>query len=290
MAKEDFFKRYIDVVELLRRKSVSSNDLQNYLNQNLKISLRTFQRDKGEIERLYGIEIAFNKKEGLYKINEELSDGSFDRLTESFHITQALNKSNEVSKIILLEQRKSKGMENMHGLLHAIHNRLVINFLHESYWNYDIKKRKCVPIAIKEAQHRWYLIAFDIDKKEFRNYGLDRISDLVISTGKHTVPEFNIKEYYKNAFGIDAQGEPYKVILKIANYQKKFLNSLPLHHSQKIVEENETHFKLEFFIQLSHDFKTEILKLGSFCEVLEPIHFRNEVIEEINRLKNIYKK
>lgn len=224
----------------------------------------------------------------MYQINEELSDGSFDRIVESFHITQALNKSNEVSKIIILEQRKSKGMENMHGLLHAIQNKFVINFLHESYWNFDVKKRKCVPIAIKEAQHRWYLIAFDIDKKEFRNYGLDRISDLEISTGKHSVPEFNVKEYYKNAFGIDAQGEPYKVILKIANYQKKFLNSLPLHHSQKIVEENETHFKLEFFIQLSHDFKTEILKLGSLCEVLEPKQLRKEIKEEINKISRLY--
>lgn len=70
MAKEDFFKRYIDVVELLRRKSVSSSELQNYLNQKLKISLRTFQRDKGEIENLYGIKIEYSKKRGCTKLTK----------------------------------------------------------------------------------------------------------------------------------------------------------------------------------------------------------------------------
>lgn len=49
-------------------------------------------------------------------------------------------------------------------------------------------------------------------------------------------------------------------------------------------------FTIELFMYLIFDFKTEFLKLGSLCEVIEPINFRKEMIEEINKLKLNYKK
>ncbi len=289
MAKKEYLQRYILIVELLRRKSVSFLEIQEYLFDNeIDISQRTFQRDKEEIESLWGIEIKFNKKEGNYEIKEELSDGKFDRIAESFTMANALNQSETFSKYIFLEQRKPKGTEYFNGILHAIQNNLIITFQLNSYWA-EATQRRCVPKAIKEAQNRWYLIGYDLDRNDFRNYGLDRISNFTVTASKKQTPNINVKEYYKNAFGIETQGQPYKVILKLDNAQKKYLQSLPFHHSQKIVEEKENYFIIELFLHLNFDFRMEILKLGSLCEVIEPIHFRNEMIEEINKLKNIYK-
>lgn len=289
MAKKEYLQRYILIVELLRRKSVSFLEIQEYLFDNeIDISQRTFQRDKEEIESLWGIEIKFNKKEGNYEIKEELSDGKFDRIAESFTIANALNQSETFSKYIFLEQRKPKGTEYFNGILHAIQNNLIITFQLNSYWA-EATQRRCVPKAIKEAQNRWYLIGYDLDRNDFRNYGLDRISNFTVTASKKQTPNINVKEYYKNAFGIETQGQPYKVILKLDNAQKKYLQSLPFHHSQKIVKEKENYFIIELFLHLNFDFRMEILKLGSLCEVIEPTHFRNEMIEEKNKLKNIYK-
>ena len=237
MAKKEYLQRYILIVELLRRKSVSFLEIQEYLFDNeIDISQRTFQRDKEEIESLWGIEIKFNKKEGNYEIKEELSDGKFDRIAESFTMANALNQSETFSKYIFLEQRKPKGTEYFNGILHAIQNNLIITFQLNSYWA-EATQRRCVPKAIKEAQNRWYLIGYDLDRNDFRNYGLDRISNFTVTASKKQTPNINVKEYYKNAFGIETQGQPYKVILKLDNAQKKYLQSLPFHHSQKIVEE-----------------------------------------------------
>lgn len=289
MAKKEYLQRYILIVELLRRKSVSFLEIQEYLFDNeIDISQRTFQRDKEEIESLWGIEIKFNKKEGVYEIREEQSDGKFDRIAESFTIANALNQSETFSKYIFLEQRKPKGTEYFNGILHAIQNNLVITFQLNSFWA-EPTQRRCVPKAIKEAQNRWYLIGYDLDREDFRNYGLDRITNFEITSSKKATPNININDEYKNAFGIETQGQPHKVILKLHNAQKKYLQSLPLHHSQRILEENENYFIIELFLHLNFDFRMEILKLGSLCEVIEPIHFRNEMIEEINKLKNIYK-
>jgi predicted DNA-binding transcriptional regulator YafY len=114
-------------------------------------------------------------------------------------------------------------------------------------------------------------------------------SNFRVIASKKLTPSININEYYKNAFGIETQGQPYMVILKLDNAQKKYLQSLPLHHSQKIVEEKENYFIIELFLHLNFDFRMEILKLGSLCEVLEPKQLRAEIKEVINRMYKVYK-
>lgn len=290
MAKKEYLQRYILIVELLRRKSVSFLEIQEYLFDNeIDISQRTFQRDKEEIESLWGIEIKFNKKEGNYEIKEELSDGKFDRIAESFTIANALNQSETFSKYIFLEQRKPKGTEYFNGILHAIQNNLIITFQLNSYWA-EATQRRCVPKDIKEAQNRWYLIGYDLDRNDFRNYGLDRISNFTVTASKKQTPNINVKEYYKNAFGIETYAEPTTILLEFDNSQKEYIKSLPFHHSQEIIEEKKETFLVKLFLHPTNDFKMEILRFGKWCEVLEPKSFRDEVKQIINEMNLKYSK
>ena len=289
MAKKEYLQRYILIVELLRRKSVSFLEIQEYLFDNeIDISQRTFQRDKEEIESLWGIEIKFNKKDGNYEIKEELSDGKFDRIAESFTITNALNQSETFSKYIFLEQRKPKGTEYFNGILHAIQNNLIITFQLNSYWA-EATQRRCVPKAIKEAQNRWYLIGYDLDREDFRNYGLDRITNFEITSSKKATPNININDEYKNAFGIETYGEPTTILIKFENSQKEYIKSLPFHASQKIVEEKNKSFIIELFIHPTFDFRMELLKYGDQCEVLEPKKLRDEMKAIVVNLSKMYK-
>jgi len=289
MAKKEYLQRYILIVELLRRKSVSFLEIQEYLFDNeIDISQRTFQRDKEEIESLWGIEIKFNKKDGNYEIKEELSDGKFDRIAESFTIANALNQSETFSKYIFLEQRKPKGTEYFNGILHAIQNNLIITFQLNSYWA-EATQRRCVPKAIKEAQNRWYLIGYDLDREDFRNYGLDRITNFEITSSKKATPNININDEYKNAFGIETYGEPTTILIEFENSQKEYIKSLPFHPSQKIMEENEKSFMTELFMLPTYDFRMELLKYGDQCEVVEPKKLRDEMKAIVVNLSKMYK-
>lgn len=289
MAKKEYLQRYILIVELLRRKSVSFLEIQEYLFDNeIDISQRTFQRDKEEIESLWGIEIKFNKKDGNYEIKEELSDGKFDRIAESFTIANALNQSETFSKYIFLEQRKPKGTEYFNGILHAIQNNLIITFQLNSYWA-EATQRRCVPKAIKEAHNRWYLIGYDLDREDFRNYGLDRITNFEITSSKKATPNININDEYKNAFGIETYGEPTIILIEFENSQKEYIKSLPFHPSQKIMEENEKSFITELFMLPTYDFRMELLKYGDQCEVLEPKMLRDEMKAIVVNLSKMYK-
>lgn len=297
MAKIDSFKRWLLLINKLKKNPSSFKDLRNYLiNQEeisgyrLEISQRTFQRDIKDIENYFGIEINFNRNKNLYEIFDGYNDVSVDRIIEAFNIATALKISEKVAENIYIEKRKSKGTEYFHGILHAAKNNLEVSFEHESFWNDDIKKRKCVPIAIKEAQHRWYLIGFDTEVMEIRNYGLDRISNFEILPKRIEILKINVEDYYKNAFGIETYSKAQKIVLEFENSQKKYLMTLPFHPTQRIVKENKDTFIVELFMHPTYDFIMEILRFGNWCEVIEPITYREQIKDIVKKMNKKYGK
>ncbi len=295
MAKIDSYKRWLLIIQKIKKNPSSFDEIKAFLKSEeeilgykFDISIRTFQRDLTAIESYYGIEIKFNKRSAVYEIIEEENNKDYGRIIEAFEIMSALNTSKKMANYIFLENRQPIGSQHFHGIIHAIRNKLEVIFSHENYWEGTIKKRNCVPIAIKEAQNRWYLIGFDLEKKEIRNYGLDRISELEITKNKKDNPKLDVENFYKNAFGIETYFKAEKIILEIENSQKKYVKTLPLHTSQKIVAENENTFLLELFMHPTYDFKMELLRLGSWCKIIEPIWYRNEMKEIITKMNKKY--
>lgn len=293
MAKHDVIKRQFLIVEYLRKKPATFRQINDFLlnKQNeteydLVISQRTFQRDCDEILKLWGVEIAFDKRENYYEIVNDENDLYFDRIMEAFDTVAVLQKAKTVCNYLYLENRKSKGTEYFNGIIHAIQNQLVVTFQLNSYWK-PASFRRCVPKAIKESQNRYYLIAYDLDKNDFRNYGLDRISNFVITSEKQKTPDINVEEFYQHAFGIECYHDPEKIVLEFVNDQKQYLKSLPLHTSQKIIQENKETFTVELFMHPTNDFVMEIMRYGAICEVKSPDFLTNRIKHEVRLLQEI---
>lgn len=294
MAKVDFIERHLIIIDLLSNKPRNFNQIRSHLlrceniaSYQLDISQKTFKRDCHDILRLWGVEIQYNKKSLVYEIVENYQDTLIDRAIESYNIISALQKKDKIGKYFFLERRKSSGSQYFNGLIYAIENKLIITFDHTSYWK-EPSKRKCIAKAIKESQNRFYLIAYDLNKKEFRNFGLDRITNLKITTNTTSSPNIDVEETYKNAFGIECYEKPTKIILEFDNEQKQYIQSLALHDSQRIILEQDNTFRLELFIHPTNDFILEIMKHGPNCEVIEPLSLREQVKHRVMALYNIY--
>lgn len=295
MAKIDILKRQILIIEVLRKHTATFEQINDYLldkeieeGYKLSISQRTFQRDRMEILSLFNIEIQFNKHRQVYEITEEESNPYLDRIIENFEMVAVLQKSNAIKDSIYLEKRKARGTEFFDRIIYATQNNFPVRFLHHSYWYGTHQSRKVVPKAIKESQNRFYLLAWDLDKKDWRNFGLDRISELKIGREKQSTPEIDIKEYYQHAFGMECYHDPVKIVLEFDNSQKDYIKSLPFHSSQKITTETEETFTLELFMHPTNDFIMEIMRHGPICEIKEPEELRDEILDRINRMVRRY--
>ena len=296
MAKKQHIHRHLLIINKLKSRPCSFEEIKSYLlkqqellDEDFEISKRTFQRDLKEINSIYEIEINYNKKEGWYEIVEDNLVKPFERIIEAVETLNAISFSNTVSNKLLLEKRKASGTEHMHGLLHAIENNLIVKFEHQSYWKNGITQRTVEPIAIKESQNRWYLIGFDCDKNEMRNYGLDRITKLDITLQKFIPKKINIIELYENALGIETYEPATKIVLKFDGSQGVYLKSLSIHHSQKIIEETSSYFLVELFVHPTFDFIVEILKYGDLVEVLEPKELREKIKMRLENATKLYK-
>ena len=167
MAKVGFYKRYLYIIDRLKSNPCDFQNLQQHiinrlerddLGSNFDFSARTFDRDKKDIFDLFGITILYDRKEKVYYIDEEIENSSVSKMVEAFSIHQALKEGNKITPSIYLESRKSSGTHLMNGLLYAIQNHYQITFTHTKFWDMEITQRTVKPIAIKESQHRWYLI------------------------------------------------------------------------------------------------------------------------------------
>lgn len=296
MSKRGYLSRYMLIVKKLKAKPYSSyEDIQHYLasridfmqlqdeSLNMGFSKRTLQRDIREIYQIFGIQIEYAKTAKGYFISEsEVENSNFQRMIEAFDMFNSLNLAQDLSPFIQLEKRKPQGTENLYGLLHAIKNKLQITFHYEKFWEEEITTRQAEPYALKEFKNRWYLVAKDTKDAGIKSFALDRLTALEITTRTFIYPAgFDIEEYYRYCFGIiSANGqEPQEIILSFLPFQGKYIKTLPLHESQKVLVDTEEELRISLRLCITHDLVMELLSFGENMKVLQPLALADEIKE-----------
>lgn len=299
MSKQDSLLRHKIIIQKLRNNDSSFEEIQMKLKaetdlldaKNLVTSLRTFQRDLIDIASFYGIEIKFDRSRKVYFIENDSQDEYNERMFEALDVFQALNLNQSFSSYIQFETRKPKGTEHFNGLLYAIQNKFQIKFRYLKFWSDEEEIRTVEPYLLKEFRKRWYIFAFDLDKKEFRTFGLDRLSALQITSKKFQFPQkINLNEYFQNSFGIvgPSEGEVEEILLKFTNNQGNYIKTMPLHESQQIIQETPDEMLVKLKLIPTYDFVMELLFYGEFVEVLEPKSLVKEIKTRLEKAVRVY--
>ena len=298
MSKLIYFKRYLYVIERLRSRPCSFIELQDHVMRKLEqddiettfeYAVRTFERDKKDIETLFGIVIQYNRKTKTYGIDEdEIEDQSVARMIDAFSIHHALQEGNKLSPSVFLEKRKSLGTEHIYGIIHAIQNRHILNFTYKKHWEDFSTEREVYPIAVKESQQRWYLVALDKKDDTVKTFGLDRIADMKITDTKFKPFAFSVEKEFRNAFRVLRDSPAETVILQFSKMQGEYIKTFPLHESQSITAETGDFITFEIYIHLTHDFIMELLRYGSNVKVLAPQSLIATMKERAGEMVDLY--
>jgi len=295
MSVRQTIKRHYKIISLLRLRPLSYEEVQEEMNidpdsreENLMTSQRTFQRDILDIASIYGIEIESDRSQSKYFIKDDLEETHCQRLRENFEILNAIRLSKSLGNSLVFEERRSLGTQNMAGLLHAIQNSLKVKFDYHKFYDDTDSKREVMPIALKEARNRWYLIAKDVDNI-IKNFALDRIVSLLITEIKFKPISYNVHQEFKDTFGIinGTNEKPVNVLLSFTPREGKYIESLPLHKSQKLISKSDKEYQFTFFIRPTYDFKMELLSYGDQVKVIEPKSLQKQIQEQLkNALKS----
>ena len=283
------FLRQRFIVERLRMKPHSYEDLIKALQKSEEycdvesFTDRTFLRDKQEIEKIYHIKIEYNNTLKAYEITED-NDLYTQNLLEAFDVFRALQNYGNLSEVIQFEKRLPAGTEYLSPLLRAIKEKRQIALHYYKFWdkNKQLVVRTIEPYLLKEAQRRWYVLAWDVEKEALRVFGLDRIKHLDDERGvkfQHPVPE-GVEHFFDDSFGAWVDNERTQAEEVVLAFKKlptdspfvpnpaEYLKAMPLHSSQEVVRETDNEIVLKLRLKITPDFVREIQSYGDRVKVL----------------------
>lgn len=298
MTVQESLTRHGIIISKLRAKASSFEEIMDRLSlesdlheMNFEISKRTFQRDLNEIRSLHHIDIKFDRSQKVYFINEDFQNEYSKRLFEVMDVFQMLKMDKRLSDFVEFSTRKPMGTEHLSGLLYATQNRFQLQLNYKKFDNDLVDTHLVEPYLLKEFRNRWYLHAYNIEKKEFRTFGLDRIQSMRILDIKFQYPQkVNPREHFKNSFGIvsSINQEPQEIVLKFFNNQGEYVRTLPLHSSQQILEEDGDSMLVKLKIVPTYDFVFELMSMGSNLKVIFPKSLADDLRGNFRRALQYY--
>lgn len=301
MAK-NYFNRYVWLIDVISRhghiqkREIDALWAASSLNDNKDngIAERTFHNHREAILDIFGIEIAFDRRLGYYIANSEDLDreGVRSWLLESMSLSNFLNESADMRSRILFEKVPSSSRW-LSVVVDAMRDGKALEMTYQSFNRTEPTTFETHPYCLKIFRQRWYMLAKTIGKEELRIYALDRVRDIKILDKPLLLPkDFNAAEFFSDYFGIiiGHNVKPSIVEIKASAEQAKYLESLPLHHSQTVVKATPDYTIFRYCLVPTFDLKQEILSRGSTLEVLSPEWFREEIINEAHKTLEKYGK
>ncbi|MBE1444690.1 helix-turn-helix transcriptional regulator [Paenibacillus sp. OAS669] len=202
---------------------------------------------------------------------------------------------------------------HFHTLLQAIRERRLVSFIyfspksHKSYASKNTnplferetagKQELVLPIKIvyDHQYGRWYLLGSTVKHtlKKYRMEGITQIEEgESVSEELFALKQKGLEEQIRYSWLIDT-GRRVTVKARFyhpENSKSNFVKERVLLQGQwgRITEEDDTSFLYEIEVNGTTEIKPWLRSFGSSCEVLEPLYFRNEMIEEWKEILSYY--
>ncbi len=256
---------------------------------------RNFSRHKDTIAELFGIEIVCNRATNQYSIsNVSRAFGSDVRawIINTFALNNLTNLSAGMRERVIFEDIP-EGMRYLSIIITAMKDSRKLVMSYQGFKRTEPHTFLIAPYCLKVFKQRWYLVGKPEDhpeENEPRVYALDRVKDLATTDKPYHLPAaFKPASFFENQFGVDrTKTKAEKIRVKVNHWDANFLISLPLHSSQRVVENNDAYTVFEYKLAPTYDFIMELRKYGSKLEVLAPQSLRDEFAEETRQLSEMY--
>lgn len=256
-------------------------------------SRRTFNNHREAVLEVFGIQIGCNRSTNRYFIeySESVSDENAETawLINTFTVNNMLSLAKErLSGRVSVEDIPS-GHRHLTSIMGAMTENFEIVIDYRKYTSEEASRYTLRPYAVKEFAKRWYLVAWCMERKAVRVYGLDRIMNLEITGNTFKMPKnFDVDEKFATSFGIYIpEGKGQTIVFRTTHKEANFLRDLPLHSSQKEIKSDE-HVYFEIFVCPNDALIMEFCKHGARLEVMSPENVREAVAAEFRKAADLY--
>ena len=207
------------------------------------------------------------------------------RLEDTFKL-----KDNIQSTVGFEQNPFLKGLDHFTGIFNAIQHEVALIITYQGYKQDKPSQVILHPWYLKQYNNRWFLFGLNEDYKSITNFALDRIIEFEESkTMFHKNEEVNFDEYFDDVIGVTVKKDApvEKVLIKLSKEIWPYIESKPLHGSQKIKSRTETEVLIELAVQINHEQMELLFSYMDSKNIIETQSLR----ERFKRLsETVYKK
>lgn len=182
-----------------------------------------------------------------------------------------------------------KGIEQLGPLHNAIFYKKVLTISYQPFKNdapFDVVFH---PYFLKQYNNRWFLFGYNPEKEKYDwNLAIDRISSIKETKEKYQKNnKIDWQEYFEDIIGVTkhVDAEPEKVVLHFYGRTGKYIETKPMHGSQKPKWIDDNTLEVTLDIIINYELERLILSYADSVSVIQPL----SLFEAIkNRLKDAF--
>lgn len=166
----------------------------------------------------------------------------------------------------------------------------VVDVKYHSFRNGENMHFAMEPFCVKLFEGRWYVLGHPLSQDNPQLFGLDRIESLSILDTTFKLPAgFCATEYFTSLYGIVADGQrARRVVVRAYKQHKNYVDSLPMHHTQRMIEDCGEYADFEMYVAPTFDFIMRLLHDGAWLEVISPASLRRAMKGWISDMYDLY--
>ena len=183
------------------------------------------------------------------------------------------------------------GYDYFDKIYQAIINHETLSIDYKAFGWESSKRFTIHPYYLKEYNNRWFLFGLNQDNEIVTwNMPLDRIENMEISKIPYVACELDWDDYFADVIGVTVHNDIPVEDITIRCYGKsgQYIINKPIHGSQRHHWISKDCLEVKLAIKPNFELKNFILGQGANMEVVTPISLRTEIINEINRMRELY--
>lgn len=211
-------------------------------------------------------------------------------MLDSFAVGNAIGENLSLKGRILVDEIPS-GRDHLTTILEAMKENRIVEISYRPFKRSHSYTFTIEPYCVKLFENRWYVLGRN-NRDEIKIYGLDRLEEAHATDSTFMLPKgFNAEEFFATYYGvvIGDGTKPERIVIRANEDHKHYLRSLPLHFSQRQIEDCGEYADFELYLAPTYDFVMKLLQYGSMIEVMSPVSLRRTMKGWISDMSELYK-
>lgn len=185
-----------------------------------------------------------------------------------------------------------KGRNFFATLFSAISNKQVLEISYKNFKHGIEQKYVVHPYYLKQFNGRWFLIGHSDNIGKLSVFAFDRIVSTK-SNNRDYIPNttYNFNEYFDDMIGVSKPNEASLEVvhLWISAQRWPYVETKPLHGSQRVVSKDENGVTIQIEVYLNRELEQLVLSFGKDVKVLSPRILQEKIHSNIMENLSNYK-